>query len=71
MTIEQLKKMGFREHVTAQGRRRFEYWRVTATRKLEWGGTVPVCGWVLDPMVKYDCEFGCSEYDYATGRYWV
>ena len=27
--------------------------------------------WVLDPMVEYDCEFGCSEYDHATGRYWV
>jgi hypothetical protein len=27
--------------------------------------------WMLDPMVKYDCEFGCTQYDYASGRYWV
>lgn len=41
----------------------------TAQGTEDWA--TPVCGWVLDPMVKYDCEFGCAEYDYATGRYWV
>ncbi len=29
-----------------------------------------LCEWVLDPMVKLDPDLA-SEYDYASGRYWV
>ena len=44
MTIEQLTRMGFREYTSAGGRRRLDYWRVTATEQSPWGGTVPTRG---------------------------